>query len=286
MPDENFIEITECPRDAMQGWPTLIPTEKKVSYLNSLLEVGFQTLDFGSFVSAKAIPQMADTKEVINKLAANKRTKLLAITANLRGAADAMQFDIIDKIGFPFSISETFQLRNTNSTITTAFDTVRELQELCLKNNKTLVVYLSMGFGNPYGDAYSHDLVLDWVEKFAELNIIDFSIADTVGIASPDDVSKVLGRVVTNYSELRLGVHLHADKASMIAKIDAALAARCTRFDSAIKGIGGCPMSGSNLVGNIDTEILIEHLHQNGYSTSVDTEKLAACSEKAAGIFI
>lgn len=286
MPDQRLIEITECPRDAMQGWPVFIPTEKKINYLQNLLSVGFQTVDFGSFVSAKSIPQLADTKEVISALSVNPKTRLLAIVANLRGATEAVQYDKIDKIGFPFSISETFQLRNTNSSIATAFETVRELQELCLKNGKTLVVYLSMGFGNPYGDAYSKDLVLQWIEKLIELNITDISIADTVGIATPDEVNTLLAEVVKEYAELKPGVHLHANKDHMTEKVDAALAAGCTRFDSALKGIGGCPMSGSDLVGNIDTEILLNHLHKNGYTTSVDRRMLEVCSKMAANVFI
>lgn len=286
MPDQKLIEITECPRDAMQGWPGFIPTEKKINYLQSLLAVGFNTLDFGSFVSAKSIPQLADTKQVIAALSSNAKTKLLAITANLRGATEAVQYDKIDKIGFPFSISETFQLRNTNSSIATAFETVRELQELCLKNDKTLVVYLSMGFGNPYGDAYSKSLVMQWIEKLIELNITDLSIADTVGIATPDEVNTLLDAVVKRYPELQLGIHLHANKNQMTEKVDAALEAGCTRFDSALKGIGGCPMSGSDLVGNIDTEILINHLHKNGCTTSVNMDMLAVCSKMATDIFI
>ena len=286
MPDQKFIEITECPRDAMQGWPAFIPTQKKIRYLQNLLNAGFQNLDFGSFVSAKSIPQMADTKEVVSALNPNAQTKLLAITANLRGAAEAVQYDNIDKIGFPFSVSETFQLRNTNSSIATSFETVREIQELCLKNNKTLVVYLSMGFGNPYGDFYSEDMVLNWVENFLELNISDLSIADTVGLASAEQVNSLLDKVGKAQPTLQIGVHLHAAKETMIEKLDAALLAGCTRFDSAIKGIGGCPMSGSDLVGNIDTEIMIDHFHKKGYSTSVDMNILATSSRMASDIFI
>lgn len=286
MPNEKFVEITECPRDAMQGWHAQISTLKKIEYLQSLLEVGFQTLDFGSFVSPKSIPQMADTKDVVIELHNSQATSLLAIVANLRGATDAVKFDSIEKLGFPFSLSETFQLRNTNSSIDSAFDTVQEMQELCIKNNKTLIVYLSMGFGNPYGDAYSKKLVLDWIEKFIEINILNLSIADTVGIATPDEVNNLLKDVINNYPQLRLGTHLHAERSSMTEKIDAALDAGCTRFDSAIKGIGGCPMAGNALVGNIDTEILVNHLLQKGYATSIDIRRLEASSKIAADIFI
>lgn len=286
MPDEKFIEITECPRDAMQGWPHFIQTESKIQYLRALMQVGFQTLDFGSFVSAKSIPQMADTKEVIQSLEKASSTTLLAITANFRGASEAILHDKIDKIGFPFSVSETFQLRNTNSSMASSYETVKDLQELCIKNNRTLVVYLSMGFGNPYGDAYSEDIVLKWVEEFSSLDIMDISIADTIGIASPKQVNTLLATIIRANPELRVGVHLHAEKKGMIEKLDAALSAGCRRFDGAIKGIGGCPMSGNELVGNMDTEIMIDHFIHSGYRTTIDINMLGICSRVASEIFV
>lgn len=259
------IKLIECPRDAMQGWPHFIPTAKKISYINALLEVGFDTIDFGSFVSPKAIPQMADTVEVLKGLKIkNSKSKLLAIIANLRGATDAVVFDEITYLGFPFSISETFQQRNTNASILTSYDTVSEIQNLCIKNGKQLVVYISMGFGNPYGDEYNESIVMHWVEKMVELDIKIVSLADTVGLAKPAQVASVLHKMIPAFPSTEMGVHLHAAAQTRKEKLDAALNAGCKRFDSAIRGIGGCPMAGDELVGNMDTEIMIEHFKNQG----------------------
>lgn len=281
------ITIVECPRDAMQGWSHFIPTQKKIEYINALLSVGFDTLDFGSFVSPKAIPQMADTIEVLKGLEVDRSaTKLLAIVANTRGAQDAVLHDEIGYLGFPFSISETFQLRNTNSSIAASLESVKEIQELCLKNSKTLVVYISMGFGNPYGDRYNEDIVMQWVKKLVSMDIQIISIADTVGIAKPEQVSTVMSNLIPAYPGTKIGVHLHSAPDDRLQKIDAALDAGCRRFDGAIKGIGGCPMAGNDLVGNMDTEYMADHFKQKGYDTGLDMEALKKCSALASAIFI
>jgi hydroxymethylglutaryl-CoA lyase len=281
------IRLIECPRDAMQGWPHFIPTEKKISYINALLKVGFDTIDFGSFVSPKAIPQMADTVEVLKRLDLNNsRSKLLAIIANLRGATEAVVFDEITYLGFPFSISETFQQRNTNSSILTSFDTVSEIHNLCIKNQKQLVVYISMGFGNPYGDEYNESIVMHWVEKMTELDIKIVSLADTVGLAKPEQITSVLNKIIPAFPETEIGVHLHSAPHNRIEKLSAALNAGCIRFDSAIKGIGGCPMAGDDLVGNMDTEIMIGYFKKAGLPMELDSAQLTICNQLAAEIFI
>ena len=281
------IKLIECPRDAMQGWPHFIPTEKKTDYINELLKVGFDTIDFGSFVSPKAIPQMADTVDVLKGLEFHgSKTKLLAIVANLRGATDAVVFDEISYLGFPFSISETFQQRNTNSSMLASFDTVSEIQNLCIKNQKQLVVYISMGFGNPYGDEYNESIVMHWVEKMAELDLKIVSLADTVGLAKPGQVTSVLNKIIPAFPSIEIGVHLHSAPHNRKEKLQAALKAGCTRFDSAIKGIGGCPMAGDDLVGNMDTEVMIELFKDSGLSIDLDIEQLAVCNLIASQIFI
>lgn len=281
------IKLIECPRDAMQGWPHFIPTDKKIAYINALLKVGFDTIDFGSFVSPKAIPQMADTAAVIKGLQTEKgHTKLLAIIANLRGATDAVVFDEISYLGFPFSISETFQQRNTNSSIHASFETVSEIQNLCIKNQKELVVYISMGFGNPYGDEYNESIVAHWVEKLAELDIRIISLADTVGLAKPEQVSSVLQKLIPSFPGIEIGVHLHSSHHNRIQKLDAALDSGCTRFDAAIKGIGGCPMAGDDLVGNMDTEAMVSHFEGRLLKTGIDHNQLLYCSRLASEIFI
>jgi hydroxymethylglutaryl-CoA lyase len=287
MQQNRTIKLIECPRDAMQGWPHFISTEKKTAYINTLLEVGFDTLDFGSFVSPKAIPQMADTKEVLKGLHLHhSKTKLLAIVANTRGAQEAVLHDEITYLGFPFSISETFQQRNTNSSIAASIGTVQDIQELCIKNDKSLVVYISMGFGNPYGDAYDETIVLQWAEKLAAMNIRIISVADTVGIASPAQVSSVLSKLIPAFPEVEIGVHLHSAPKNRIEKLDAALSAGCIRFDGAIKGIGGCPMAGDELVGNMDTEMMAAHLLQKDFDPELDTAALRKASLLASTVFI
>lgn len=285
--NQHKIKLIECPRDAMQGWQHFIPTEKKIAYINELLKVGFDTIDFGSFVSPKAIPQMADTVAVLKGLKIEKdKTKLLAIVANFRGATDAVVFDEISYLGFPFSISETFQQRNTNSSMLTSFDTVSDIQNLCVKNQKKLVVYISMGFGNPYGDEYNESIVMHWVEKMIGLDIKIVSLADTVGLANPAQVTSVLNKIIPAFPSTEIGVHLHSAPHNRTLKLDAALNAGCLRFDSAIKGIGGCPMAGDDLVGNMDTEIMISHFKNKGLHVDINLDQLEKCNHLAAEIFI
>jgi len=296
------LTLVECPRDAMQGWHDIIPTEKKIEYLNSLLQVGFDTLDFGSFVSAKAIPQMADTAAVLEGLddqliaawgkhdPADRRTRLLAIVANFRGAEEAAAFDQISYLGFPFSVSETFQLRNANKTIEGSLATVEEIQELCVKKDKQLVVYISMGFGNPYGDPWSDEVVFEWVETLTRLGVRIISLADTVGLATPEQVFSVTDYLIRQLPDHTIGVHLHSTPTHWKAKVDAALQAGCRRFDGALKGIGGCPMAGDHLVGNMDTALMIpyfkRHLKYGSLLHGLDDAALAASLRLAAEIFV
>lgn len=281
------VRLIECPRDAMQGWKHFIPTEKKIEYINTLLKVGFDTLDFGSFVSPKAIPQMADTVEVLKGLQVDmSKTKLLAIIANVRGAEEAVVYDEITYLGFPFSISETFQQRNTNSSIEESLNRVEEIQELCIKNNKELVVYISMGFGNPYGDVYSEEIVFKWAGKIAGLDIKIISLADTVGLASAEQVFSVTDYLVKQLPQHEIGVHLHSAPLNRKVKLDAALKAGCRRFDGALKGIGGCPMANDELVGNMDTELMIAFFEEKGILCNLNKEALLKSSDLAAKIFI
>ena len=281
------ISLIECPRDAMQGWKHFIPTQKKIAYINALLKVGFDTIDFGSFVSPKAIPQLADTKEVIQGLKlGNSRSKLLAIVANERGAADAVLHEAIGYLGYPFSISETFQKRNTNATIAESLHRVAEIQELCIKNKKELVVYISMAFGNPYGDVYNEAVVFDWVNQLAAMDIKIISLADTVGLATAPQVNSITKYVVDSLPAVEFGVHLHSNVLNWKEKTDAALAAGCRRFDGALKGIGGCPMAGDDLVGNMDTELMIPYFEQLGYKLTLDQNALREAGKLAADLFM
>jgi len=258
------LQLVECPRDAMQGWQHFIPTALKTEYLNSLLKVGFDVLDFGSFVSAKAIPQLADTKVVLEGLdLSNTNTKLLAIIANTRGAEEAVQYDEITYLGFPFSISETFQLRNTNKTIAQSLVQVEEIQKLCVQNNKELVVYISMGFGNPYGDEYNAEVAINWVRKLSALGIRTIAMSDTVGVAKPDNISHIFKQLIPEFKDVSIGAHFHSQPDKWEEKIQAAYNAGCVRFDSALRGIGGCPMAEDDLVGNIATEKIIGWCEQN-----------------------
>jgi hydroxymethylglutaryl-CoA lyase len=280
------IKLVECPRDAMQGWKTNIPTATKVSYLNSLLRVGFDTIDFGSFVSPKAIPQMADTAEVLKQLRMEDvSTKLLAIIANTRGAEEASVHDEIRYLGFPFSISETFQQRNTNSSMAQSLERVEEIQNICVKTGKELVIYISMGFGNPYGDLYSEELVFEWVNKMVALDIGVISLADTVGLATPEQVFDVTAYLVESLPGINIGVHLHSSPADQDRKLDAAFRAGCRRFDGALLGIGGCPMADDELVGNMNTASMISYLENRGMNTGIDKDALADSLAMAAKIF-
>ena len=283
----NFIKLIECPRDAMQGWKNFIPTEIKIDYLNQLLRVGFDTLDFGSFVSAKAIPQMADTKQVIEKLdLKNTKTKLLAIIANTRGAMEASVFEQITCLGFPFSISPTFQKRNTNSTIEESLQTVKEIKVICEKNKKKPVVYVSMAFGNPYGDAYNEDIVLESIRKLVGEGIQIISLADTVGLATPYQISSVVRKVITAFPAIETGVHLHSTSLNWKEKIDGALQNGCTRFDGALKGVGGCPMAKDELVGNMNSELMIPYFKQLGFLKNINESELSKAIQMASKIFI
>ena len=286
MQSQESIKLIECPRDAMQGWKHLIPTEEKIRYLQELLKVGFDTIDFGSFVSPKIIPQMSDTREVIGRLdRSNSPSKLLAIIANLRGAEDAVVFEKIDYLGFPFSISPTFQLRNTNSNIQTSFDRVRDIQELCIKHNKTLVIYISMGFGNSYGDPYNQEFVFDWISKLSKLGIKIFSLADTVGVASPEQVFSTTGFIIKEFRNLEIGVHLHSSPVNWKLKVDAAFNAGCKRFDGALKGFGGCPMAKDELVGNMNTEFLVDYFEEKKLLNGINKNALQRASLIASEIF-
>ncbi|RYZ52758.1 MAG: hydroxymethylglutaryl-CoA lyase [Chitinophagaceae bacterium] len=281
------IQLVECPRDAMQGWPHLIPTEKKIAYLNALLQVGFHTLDFGSFVSTKAIPQMADTKEVLEGLElGNTNTKLLAIVANERGAAEAVQYDIISYLGFPFSISETFQKRNTNSSISESLERVSAIQQHCQQHKKELVIYLSMGFGNPYGDAYNEDILLHWASEMVERGIKILSLADTVGLATPEQISFALNTLQPQYPDIDFGVHLHATAGNWQPKLEAAINAGCRRIDGALLGIGGCPMAGNDLVGNMNTDWILSSLEASGIETGINREAYQHCVQLAKQVFV
>ena len=281
------IQLIECPRDAMQGWKHFIPTTKKIEYINSLLQVGFDTLDFGSFVSPKAIPQMADTPEVLANIRIDgSKTKLLAIIANLRGAEEAVQSEKISYLGFPFSISETFQLRNTNSTIAQSLERVQEIQALCQKSGKELVIYISMGFGNPYGDPYSNEIVIQWAGKIAAMGINIISLADTVGLATPEQVFSITDYLIRALPGKTIGVHLHSSPLNWKAKAEAALKAGCMRFDGALKGIGGCPMANDELVGNMDTEKMIQYFETENRLDSIDPEALSKSLRIAESIFI
>jgi hydroxymethylglutaryl-CoA lyase len=287
MPDILPVKIIECPRDAMQGWPHFIPTQKKVEYINTLLQVGFDTIDLGSFVSPKAVPQMADTKEVIAKLQVQgTHSKLLAIVANTRGAQEAVNYEAIHYLGFPFSISPTFQQRNTNSTMQESLVRVEEIQELCFKNGKQLVIYLSMGFGNPYGDEYNENILLHWAKEMAAREIGTISLADTVGLAAPGQISLALKTLIPQYPEVEFGVHLHSAPHNRLAKLQAAFSAGCTRFDGALKGIGGCPMAQDELVGNMDTLFMIDFFKEQGAALNINEGALKESTRLAGEVFI
>jgi len=281
-----MVKIIECPRDAMQGLHDFIPTETKANYINQLLKVGFHTLDFGSFVSPKAIPQMRDTAEVLNQLdLTNTDTKLLSIIANQRGANDALQFDEISYLGFPFSISETFQQRNTNSSIAESLVRVADIQNLCTQKNKELVVYISMAFGNPYGDDWNSDIVVEWTNKLAELGIKIIALSDTIGVSNKDNISYLFGNIIPEFKGVEIGAHLHTTPDTWQEKVVAAYENGCTRFDGAIKGFGGCPMAKDDLTGNMPTENLIEYFNQNNINTGLNLEEFNNSLTKALKVF-
>lgn len=281
------IKLIECPRDAMQGWERQIPTEQKIAYLKQLLQVGFDTLDFGSFVSPKAIPQMADTELVYRALEeSNSPTKLLAIIANLRGAEKAVTFEKIKYLGFPFSISETFQQRNTNISIDEAFKTVEGIQALCLKNDKEMVVYFSMAFGNPYQDVYNVEIVANWAEKMANLGIKIIALSDTVGLANAEIISSIFNTLIPAYPNIEFGGHFHARADAWFPKIQAAYEAGCTRFDGAIGGFGGCPMAEDELVGNINTQNLVDFFENQQIDLGLNLSDFRKAVQESWSVFI
>ncbi|WP_316785336.1 hydroxymethylglutaryl-CoA lyase [Pedobacter frigiditerrae] len=268
------MKLIECPRDAMQGLHDFIPTDLKAEYINLLLQVGFDTIDFGSFVSPKAIPQLRDTEEVLGKLdLSNTKSKSLAIVANLRGVEDAVKHKAITYLGFPFSISETFQQRNTNSSITQSLHTVEEMLNLCDKNQKTAVVYLSMGFGNPYGDEWNVEIIEKWADELVKRGVKILSLADTTGVSTSEKIELILPALIKKFDQTEVGIHLHSTPFTRLEKIEAAYNAGCTRFDSALKGFGGCPMASDDLTGNMATEDLISFLQSKGENLNLDMAK-------------
>lgn len=258
-----MVKITECPRDAMQGIKSFIPTDVKFEYLKQLLKVGFDVIDCGSFVSHKAIPQMADTRDLINRISElDFETELLTIVANERGAKDAISFDRIKYIGFPFSISETFQIRNTNSTIEESMERVKFIQNLCIQHNKVMVVYISMGFGNPYGDPWNAELVMKWVDRLIQEGIGIFALSDTIGVANQNSIKYLFKNLIPNYPDVEFAAHLHTTPNKWFDKLNAAYTSGCRRFDGAINGFGGCPMAKDELTGNMATENLIAYFEE------------------------
>lgn len=280
------IKIIECPRDAMQGIKAFIPTERKVAYIQSLLRVGFDTIDFGSFVSSKAIPQMQDTAEVLAQLNLSKtQTKLLAIIANTQGAIAASQHQYIQYLGFPFSISENFQMRNTHKTIAESLVTLEEILEIAGRANKEVVVYLSMGFGNPYGDPWSLEIVGEWIEKLSNMGVKILSLSDTVGSSTPDVIQHLFSNLIPKYSQIEFGAHLHTTPDKWFEKIDAAYNAGCRRFDGAIQGFGGCPMAKDVLTGNMPTEKLLSYFNSKKEITNFSAMSFESSYNEALKLF-
>ncbi|MCH3882953.1 MULTISPECIES: hydroxymethylglutaryl-CoA lyase [Tenacibaculum] len=283
----NKVKIIECPRDAMQGIKShFISTEKKVLYINSLLKVGFDTIDFGSFVSPKAIPQMRDTAEVLSKLDLSSTTsKLLAIVANVRGANDASQFEEIDYLGYPFSISENFQMRNTHKTISQSIETLQEILSIANRTNKEVVAYLSMGFGNPYGDPWNVEIVGEWTEKLSKMGVKILSLSDTIGSSTPEVIDYLFSNLIPQYPTIEFGAHLHTTPDKWHEKVNAAYKAGCMRFDGAIKGYGGCPMAKDDLTGNMPTEKLLSYFTTEKAETGIKPMSFESAYNKALEVF-
>ncbi len=280
------IKLIECPRDAMQGIKMFIPTEKKVQYIQSLLRVGFDTIDFGSFVSPKAIPQMVDTAEVLSKLdLSTTESKLLAIVANVRGATDASTHPEIQYLGYPFSISENFQMRNTHKTIAQSIETLQEILNIAAKTNKEVVAYLSMGFGNPYGDPWNVDIVGAWTEKLSKMGVKILSLSDTIGSSTPEVIEYLYSNLIPKYPAIEFGAHLHTTPSSWHEKIDAAYKAGCRRFDGAIQGFGGCPMAKDELTGNMPTEKMVSYFTAAKADTNVQPMSFESAYNEASKIF-
>ncbi|MBL7918188.1 MAG: hydroxymethylglutaryl-CoA lyase [Bacteroidia bacterium] len=281
-----MLKLIECPRDAMQGIKEFIPTETKIKYINQLLKVGFDTIDFGSFVSAKAIPQLQDTATVLNQLdLSSSKSKLLAIIANRRGAEDACKFDEINYLGFPFSISETFQQRNTNSSITESLIRVDEIQNLCVKHNKKLVVYISMAFGNPYGDVWNPEIAIKWSKELSNRGISILALADTIGCSTPDNIQHLFKALIPELKNVEFGAHLHSTKQNAQEKIKAAYESGCRRFDSAIHGFGGCPMAADSLTGNIATQDIELYANNNKIELRLNNNELEKSYSQSWEIF-
>ena len=280
------VKIIECPRDAMQGIKPFIPTKRKVAYIQSLLRVGFDSIDFGSFVSPKAIPQMQDTAEVLAQLDLSETTsKLLAIIANTKGAEIASKHTEIKYLGFPFSISENFQMRNTHKTIAESLITLQEILEIADKTNKELVAYLSMGFGNPYGDPWNMEIVGDWTEKLSNMGVKILSLSDTVGSSTPDVITYLFSNLIPKYPAIEFGAHLHTTPEKWFEKIDAAFNAGCTRFDGAIQGFGGCPMAKDDLTGNMPTEKLLSYFTANQVDINLNPLSFESAYNEASKLF-
>lgn len=281
------VKLIECPRDAMQGIKTFIPTEDKARYIRTLLDVGFDTIDIGSFVSPKAIPQMADTADLLNSLDfSSTDSKLLTIVANLRGAKAAIEFEEIDYLGYPFSISQTFQMRNTNATIEESLDRVADIQSLTIKNGKKLVLYISMGFGNPYGDPWNVDIVERYVTQLHSLGIEIFSLSDTIGVSTPDSISYLFSHLIPTFPNVEFGAHLHTTPDKWEEKIHTAYANGCRRFDGAIKGYGGCPMAKDDLTGNMPTEKMLSYFAQHEIETGLDIDAFANSMQASNAVFL
>ena len=280
------IKIVECPRDAMQGIKKFIPTDEKVRYLQSLLGCGFDTLDFGSFVSPKAIPQMVDTAEVLSKLDLSKtKSKLLSIVANVRGAEDAVTHAEVDYLGFPFSISENFQMRNTHKTIAQSVETLQEIFNIADAANKEVVTYISMGFGNPYGDPWNVEIVGEWTERLAKMGAKILSLSDTVGSSDPETISYLFSNLIPKYPNIEFGAHLHTTPTKWHEKVAAAYESGCKRFDGAIQGFGGCPMAKDDLTGNMPTEKMLSYFTSQTVFTGVNAMTFEAAYNKATELF-
>jgi len=280
------IKIVECPRDAMQGIKQLIPSEIKLDYLQSVLSVGFDVVDFGSFVSKRAIPQMSDSAYIIDQLdLSNTTSKLLAIVANERGALDACSHSSLSFLGFPFSISEIFQMRNTNKSINESFEELKKIKTISEKYSKNLVVYLSMGFGNPYGEPWNYEIVEKWIDKLSDLKIQVISLSDTIGTAVPDDIFRIFSNIIPKYTQVEFGAHFHTKPDDWFKKIDSAYRAGCKRFDGAIQGFGGCPMAKDELTGNLPTEKLISYFNTLNKKTSINSLNFESCYNHALRLF-
>ncbi|MGB0973462.1 MAG: hydroxymethylglutaryl-CoA lyase [Flavobacteriaceae bacterium] len=280
------VKIIECPRDAMQGIKMFIPTEKKVVYLQSLLNCGFDTLDFGSFVSPKAIPQMVDTAEVLAQLDLSQtQTKLLAIVANIRGAKSAAEHAPIQYLGYPFSISENFQMRNTHKTIAQSIESLKEILDIAHAADKEVVAYLSMGFGNPYGDPWNVEIVGEWTEKLSQMGVKILSLSDTIGSSTPEDINYIFSNLIPKYTNIEFGAHLHTTPTTWHEKVDAAYQAGCRRYDGAIQGFGGCPMAKDVLTGNMPTEKMLSYFTTEKATTNIAPMAFEAAFNKASDIF-